>query len=30
MNRILWFALKGKEAYPKQYSGKENEEEEDD
>jgi hypothetical protein len=27
-NRIIWFAMKNKESYPKRYSGKE--EEDDD
>jgi len=27
-NRILWFAMKGKEAYPRKFSGKEDEEDE--
>ena len=26
-NRIIWFAMKGKEAYPAKYSGKEEDEE---
>ena len=29
MNRILWFAMKGKESYPKKFSGHEHEEKED-
>jgi hypothetical protein len=28
-NRIIWFAMKGKESYPAKYSGKEEEEEEE-
>lgn len=28
-NRIIWFAMKGKEAYPAKYSGKEEDEDED-
>ena len=30
MNRIIWYALKGKEAYPKQFSGKDDDEEDED
>jgi hypothetical protein len=30
LNRIIWYALKGKESYPKKYAGEEEDEDEDE